>query len=52
MRLRKIVREGLQMVSNDLIAKYFEKSKDYERAYSEGYTTENVDSIVKIYKIT
>ena len=30
--------------------KFFQKSKDYEKAYSESYTTENVDSIVNMYK--
>ena len=30
------------------IIKFFQKSKYYEKAYSEGYTTENVDSIVKM----
>ncbi len=46
-RLRKIVPIGLDTATKDMIKKFFRKSKDYETAYREGYTTENVDSIVK-----
>ncbi len=49
-RLRKIVPEGMETATKDMIKKFFQKSKDYKTAYREGYTTENVDSIVKLYK--
>ena len=49
-RLRKIVPEGLETATKDMIIIFFQKSKDYEKAYREGYTTENVDSIIKLYK--
>ena len=42
--------EGLETVSMDMINKFFLTCNDYEKAYREGYTTHNVDSIVKIYK--
>ncbi len=49
-RLRKILPKGLDSVTKEMIMKFFQKSKDYEKAYREGYTTENVDNIVKLYK--
>lgn len=49
-RLRKIVREGLETVTMDMIKKFFLTCKDYETAYREGYTTHNVDNIVSIYR--
>ena len=42
--------EGLETVTMDMINKFFLTCNDYEKAYREGYTTHNVDSIVKIYK--
>ena len=49
-RLRKIVPEGLETVTMDMINRFFLTCNDYEKAYREGYTTQNVDSIVKIHK--
>ena len=49
-RLRKIVPEGLDSVSADLIHRFFCTCKDYERAYRDGHTCNTVDAKVKEYK--
>ncbi len=42
-RLRKIVPEGLDSCTPELIKKFMRKSKGYEKAYREGW---NVDKTV------
>ena len=37
-------------MTKDMITKFFRKSEEYEMAYREGYTTENVESIIKLNK--
>ena len=48
-RLRKIVPEGLDSVSTDMIRKFFRTCRDYERAYREGGTGREVEQAVKTY---
>ena len=47
-RLRKIVPEGLDSVSTDLIKKFFRLCRVYEKAYREGGTGREVEKMVKI----
>ena len=49
-RLRKIVPEGLNSVTQDQIKKYFATCREYERAYREGVTGRDVEERVKVYK--
>jgi hypothetical protein len=49
-RLRKIIPESLDGIGNDVIARFFSRSSDYECAYREGHTCHTVDKAVKTYK--
>ncbi len=49
-RLRRIVREGLESVTLDLIQKYYATCRDYERAYREGHVTKEIEAVVKVFK--
>ena len=49
-RLRKIVPEGLDTSTTELIRKFFVKSRDYLKAYANGCTCGYVDALVKSYK--
>ena len=49
-RLRKIVPEGLDTCTTELIRKFFVKSRDYLKAYANGCTCGYVDALVKSYK--
>ena len=49
-RLRKMVPEGLDSVSKEMIKKFIRLCRDYERAYREGHTGKAVEAQVKIYK--
>ena len=49
--LRKIMHDGLNSVTLDMIRKYFRKDRDYESAYREGLEAGKiVEQAVKIYK--
>ena len=48
--LRKIVPEGLESCSKELIYKFFRKCRDYEQAYRNGSDGSEVDKVVKVYK--
>ena len=49
-RLRKIVPEGLETCTSDMISKYFRTCRDYEQAYREGCLGKDVEVRVKVYK--
>ena len=49
-RLRKLIPEGFETVTNEMIKKFFVTCRDFEKAYREGHTTESVDAAVKQYK--
>ena len=49
-RLRKIVPESLDNILLDVIARFFSKAGDYERAYRDGHSCDTVDKAVKQYK--
>ena len=49
--LRNIVEPGLDSVTVDNIRKFFQKARDYERAYREGHTAGKiVEQAVKKFK--
>ncbi len=49
-RLRKLVPEGLDSCTMDMIKNFFRTCRDYERAYREGLTGRDAESRVKLYK--
>ena len=50
-KLRQILAPALESVSTDLIRKYIQKARDYERAYSESLKAgREVEDAVKQYK--
>ena len=49
-RLRKIVPEGLETCTSDMISKYFTTCMDYEQAYRDGCLGKDVEVRVKVYK--
>ncbi len=49
-RLRRIVPESLETVTEELMAKFFVTCRDYERAYKEGHTGNGVMKALKVYK--
>ena len=49
-RLRKIVPEGLEKCTSDMIRKFFRTCRDYEHAYREGSIGKYVEVRVKVYK--
>jgi len=49
-RLRKIVPEGLDTCTTELIRKFFVKSRDCLKAYANGCTCGDVDAVVKTYR--
>ena len=49
-RLRKIVPEGLEKCTSDMIRKFFRTCRDYEHAYREGSIGKDVEVRVKVYK--
>ena len=49
-RLRKIVPEGLECVTTQMIKKFFRTCRDYERAYRAGGSGKEVEKAVKQYK--
>ena len=48
--LRQIVPEALETVTVELMNKFFVTCRDYERAYRNGNTGEDVEKAVKVYK--
>ena len=49
-RLRKLVPEGLDNVTVELIKKFFRLCRDYECAYREGHTGKAVEQRIRVYK--
>ena len=49
-RLRKLVPEGLDSASTEMIKKFFRLCRDYENAYREGLTGKAVETRIKVYK--
>lgn len=49
-RLRKLVPEGLDSVSTEMMKKFFRLCRDYEQAYREGLTGKEVETRIKVYK--
>ena len=49
-RLWKIVPEGLETCTSDMISKYFRTCRDYEQEYREGCLGKDVEVRVKVYK--
>ena len=49
-RLRKVVPEGLDSVTLELMKKFFRTCRDYERTYRGGGSGREVEERVKIYK--
>ena len=49
-KLRKIVPEGLDSVTPDMICKFFRTCRDDENAHREGIQGREVEDRVKVYK--
>ena len=49
-RLRKIVTECLDTVTPEMISKFFNTCRTYEKVYREGKSVKEVDQFVKQYK--
>ena len=49
-RLRRLVPEGLDSVTTDMIKKFFRTCREYEKAYREGLSGKDVESRVKTHR--
>ena len=49
-RLRDILPHAFDSCSPELIKKFFRTCREYEKAYREGCTGKDVDTIIKVYK--
>lgn len=48
--LRALIDESFQLLSKDMIRKFFRKVRKYEKAYRKGGTTSSIEKYVKTFK--